>query len=282
MAIATDRRRIEWRSAAEELVQSFSERQLLVYASAAAFQILSSIIPFLLFGLGVLGFFNFESTWRDDVVGDISPHVSAAGLTVIDTTVTSVLTHQRVFWVTAGFVLAIWQISGAVRVIMRGLDRIYEVDDNRSGTERILVSLGLALVVSACVLAAIAVVWLGPLLYGDAHGLLAALVFLARWGLAALLLAVAVGLIDRFAPDAGQPVGWVSFGTAVMVGVWIVASIVFGIYIRYVSSAETIFGALASVVVLIAYVYLSTIVYFAGAQVDAIVRRRVEGSARGG
>jgi membrane protein len=274
-------RNVDLRSVALELAGAFRKRELLVYASGTAFQVLSSIVPFLLFGLGLVGFLHLGELWRDHLAPSISPHVSAAGFTVIDTTVTKVLTHKQVFWVTAGFALAMWEVSGAVRVMMRGLDRIYDVEDKRSGTRRILVSLALAFVLSALVLAAIAVVWLTPLAYGEVSGAVAAVLFVMRWGLAALLLGLAVGLIDRFAPDARQPVGWVSFGTALMVGAWIVVSIAYGLYLRYIASPGSIFGALASVVILIAYVYLSTIVYFAGAQADAIVRRRVEGNARG-
>lgn len=275
------RRKLAWHDAALELKASFAERQLTVYASATAFQILSAMVPFVLFGLALLGFFHFQSVWTDHVAPQIEPHVSTPAFQVINDTVTKVLTHKQVFWVTAGFALAIWQISGAVRVIMRGLDSIYDVDDDRSGRERIVESLLLALAVSVLVLGAIAIVWLTPLAYGNVGAVGGTLLGILRWLLAAVLLGLAVGLIDRFGPDARQPVGWVSFGTGLMVCAWIVASFVFGLYLRFVASPGSIFGALATVVVLIAYVYLSTIVYFTGAQADAIVRRRVEGNARG-
>jgi membrane protein len=73
----------------------------------------------------------------------------------------------------------------------------------------------------------------------------------------------------------------VTVGTAIVVGAWILASILFGIYIRFIASYGSIFGNLATIMVLFAYIYLSAIVFFAGAQVDAIIRRRVEGSASG-
>ena len=41
------------------------------------------------------------------------------------------------------------------------------------------------------------------------------------------------------------------------------------------------FGSLATIFVLFLYMYLSSIVFFAGAQLDAIIRRRVEGNAQG-
>ena len=85
----------------------------------------------------------------------------------------------------------------------------------------------------------------------------------------------------RFAPDAHQSAGWVTFGTAIVVVAWIAVSILFGLYIRYVASYGSIFGNLATIVILFGYIYISSIVFFAGAQVDAIIRRRVEGNAQG-
>jgi uncharacterized BrkB/YihY/UPF0761 family membrane protein len=38
---------------------------------------------------------------------------------------------------------------------------------------------------------------------------------------------------------------------------------------------------MATIVVLFAYIYISSIVFFAGAQVDAIIRRRIEGNPQG-
>lgn len=264
-----------------ELIGKFRKNQLLVYASATAYQVLSAIVPFLLFGLGLLGFLHFQDVWTKHLAPDLRPNVSAAGFAVISTTVNKVLHQRQLFWVTAGLALAIWQVSGGIRVIMRGLDVIYGVRDRRPARTRMLVSLGLAVVVGALILAAIAVVWLGPLAYGKVHGVAAALLFVARWGLAAVLLGLAVGLIDRCAPDGRQPVGWVSFGTLLMVGGWILASIVFGLWLRFVASPGSLFGALATFVVLLAYIYLSTTVFFAGAQLDAIVRRRIEGNSQG-
>jgi membrane protein len=65
------------------------------------------------------------------------------------------------------------------------------------------------------------------------------------------------------------------------VSAWVVASVLFGLWLKYVSAAGSVFGSLATVVVLIAYIYISTTVFFVGAQVDAIIRERVEGNPQG-
>jgi membrane protein len=272
--------RAELPAALRELAGSFRQRKLTVWSSALSFQIVTAIVPFMLFAFGLIGFLSLDNVWRD-IAKNIRPQLSPAAFTVINQTAHKVLAQQQIWWVTIGFGLAIWEVSGGIRAIMGGLSEIYRIKDRRSWFERTSRSILIALIVSALVLAAIALTWLGPLLYGNVGQPLGTLFLLLRWGIAAALLGLATGLTVRLAPDGYQPTGWVTEGTIVVVGSWIVASVLFGLYVRFVASYSSIFGNLATIVVLFAYIYISAIVFFAGAQVDAIIRRRVEGSPRG-
>jgi membrane protein len=281
MATATHgRERAEVFAAIGELTHSFRERKLLVWASALSFQIIKAIVPFLLFVVALLGFLSLENAWAD-VAKELKPHMSGPAFEVLQSTAKKVLTTKQAFWMTAGLALAVWEMSAGIRTIMGGLELIYDVKDRRSARERISRSILLALAVSCLVITAMAIVWLGPLIYGDVGQPLGALLFIARWLLAGALLALAVGLTVRYAPDADQPAGWVSVGTTIVVVSWLAMSLLFGIYIRFIASYGSIYGNLASVVVLFAYIYASSIVFFAGAQLDAIIRRRVEGNPQG-
>jgi membrane protein len=272
--------RAEVSSAIRELVRSFNEHNLLTWASALSFQVVMAIVPFLLFSFALLGFLSLESVWTD-VAKNIKPNMSGPAFQVVDSTVREVLTSKQAFWLTAGFVLAMWAMSRGIRTVMGGLAQIYAIQETRSWTERMRTSIVLAIAVSALMILAIAVVWGAPLLYGDVGQPLGALLFLARWIVTAVLLGLAVGLTVRYAPDGDQPIGWVSAGTTIVVVAWSLTSILFGAYIRYVASYGSVFGNLATIVVLLLYVYLSSIAFFAGAQLDAIIRRRVEGNPQG-
>src|SRR3954452_6226228 len=281
MATATRRSaRTELPSAIRELVHCIQERNLLTWASALSFQLVTAFVPFLLFGFGLIGFLNLDSAWAD-ITKTIKPHMSQAAFKVVDDTAKKVVDQKQLWWVTIGLALAIWQVSGGIRTIMGGLNAVYECKESRSWFQRMRLSIGLAFGVSALIIAAIGVAWDGPLLYGDVGQPFGAVFFVVRWAIAAVLLGCATGITVRLAPYGYQPTGWVTAGTAIVVGAWIVASILFGLYIRFVASYGSIFGNLATIVVLFAYLYVSSIVFFAGAQVDSIVRRRVEGNAQG-
>ena len=144
-------------------------------------------MPFLLFGFGLIGFLNLQSAWAD-IAKSIQPHMSPAAFAVVQDTAKKVLTQKQLCWVTLGFALAIWEVSGGIRSIMGGLNQIYEIDERRIWTKRTTRSILIALAVSVLVLAAIAIAWVGPLLYGDVGQPLGALFFLARWLVRGFLL----------------------------------------------------------------------------------------------
>src|SRR4051812_42696057 len=209
MATATPARtRAALPGAIKELVGAFNERNLLVWASALSFQIVTAIVPFLLFGLGLIGSLSLDGVWAD-IAKNIKPQMSHAAFTVVSSTAKKVLGQEQIFWVTFGLALALWSVSGGIRAIMGGLNQIYELEDRRSWLERTSRSLVLALMVSVLILAAITLAWLGPLVYGAVGQPLGALFVLVRWLLAAFLLGLATALTVRLAPDGYQPAGWV-------------------------------------------------------------------------
>jgi membrane protein len=269
------------RSLARDVVDGFEENDLLTYASAIAFQITTAIAPFLLFALALLGFLDLDEVWSRHLAPDVKDHISHNAFVLVDQTVRKVLSSKNLFWVSFGAAFAVWEISGAVRAVMGAFDGIYAAEKRRGFREKFATSLVLAIAVGAAMLGAAAAVALAPLLYGHASGAGAVLSFTLRWLVAAGLLALAVGLLVRYAPAVDQPLPWVSFGTVLVIVAWIVMSIGFGVYVSKVASYGTIFGHLATFFVLLLYLYASAVVFLGGAQLDAAVRGRVAGSANG-
>ncbi len=255
------------RARTRAVARGFVDNDLLTYASAISFQILSSIVPFLLFAFGMLGFLSLEDVWRQELAPDVKAAVSPPAYAVIDEAIGTALDSKQVFWVSAGFLIALWEVSGAVRAVMGVLNRVYGDTTKRSWGRRMVVSSALALAVGACWLAAIAVVVLGPLVVSDG-----ALLFVVRWAIAGGLLLLAVAVLLHLAPERHRPLHWVTRGSLLIIGGWVAMSIGFGFYLREVADYNSIFGGLATIVVLIAYLYASAVVFLGGVQVDALSR----------
>jgi membrane protein len=264
------------------LLDGFKRNDLLTYASAISFQILTAIIPFALFVLAVAGLLHLDSVWRDHLEPEIKDNVSPALFAVISSSVNKVFAGRQWLWATVGGGLALWQVSGAVRAVMGALARIYGAPAERPFVKRYSVSFALSIEVGACFILAILCLLLAPF-FSMAHPGLAwgVFAFVVRWALAAGLLFLAVGLLVRHAPATAQPLPWVSLGAAIVIGLWVTVSLVFYFYLTAVASYESAFGSLAAVIVVMAYLYISTTVFLFGAQLDAIIRAQATGALSG-
>jgi membrane protein len=265
---------VEARQLAPAVLDAFRRHGLINFAAAIAFLIVLALVPFLLFVVALLGFLDLEEVWRDEVAPEIRGSVSQAAYRLLDDTVTRVLAQKQGWWMTAGFALAVWEISAAMRVTMTALDRIYGFRRRRGFFELFPRSVLLGLAIGVAVVAAVAVVRFVPLVTGDVDGVLAVVSFLVRWLVAAGLLGVGVALVVRYGTATRQTLPWVSFGTGLVMVGWVVVSILFGVYVTYVASYASVFGHLATFFVLLLYVYASSIVFLAGVQLDACVRER--------
>lgn len=263
-------RRMSAREAVERVKDGFAEHDLLTNASALAYQLFYATIPMFLFGLGLAGGVGLEEAWTRDVAPTVQKSVSAPAFAVIDDTVDQVLKERQVFWMTAGAVLAVWGMSGGMRGLMGVLDSVYGCRRERSFVQRFGVSFGLAIAVGALLILTVALCVAGPRLAGD--GAMGVAVGVLRWPVAAALLFAVVWLIVRYAPSDRQPLGMVTFGSILVVVAWLGTSLVFGWYLTALADYGSVFGALATVVITLSYLYVAAIAFLTGTLVDAILR----------
>src|SRR5215213_9598515 len=249
---------------------AFVEDDLVLQASAIAFRALLALIPCTLFVIGLLGFLGLDEVWTSDIVPDLRDSVSAPAFKLIDDAVTRVLTHQQVFWVTGGALIATWQLSSIVRGVGKVLNRMYdEQADSRPLAGRLATSYVAA--------AAVGVVRLGPLVLDDVlwEGWTGELVgFVVRWGLAALMLLAAIGLIVRAGPEKKRPIHWITFGALLVVGGWAAMSLAFGLYLTQIADYGSIFGNLATIFILLEFLYLSAVVFLGGLVLDRLAQEK--------
>jgi len=278
--IAEELRAVTLREAYDEVTRAFRERDLLTFSSAIAFQVFYAIIPLVLFGLGVLGGLGLDEQWTQEWAPSAREAMSAPAFQVVDDTIRHVLGGQQAFWILAGAALAIWKMSATMRAVMDVFDRIYESRRERTFAERMRDSLALGAAVAALLLLAA-----GCGVLGDealrAVGIETGAVLWLRWPVALALLFATVTLLVAYAPADHQPAHWVGFGSIVVVTAWVGTSLVFGVYLTSIAEYGSIFGALATVVVALTYLYLASSAVLVGAQLDALVRERVRDGGAG-
>jgi membrane protein len=171
----------------------------------------------------------------------------------------------------------LWSVSSGVQGLVKSLNLVYDERETRGFLK--LRGLSLLLTLGAIVVAVVALVLItvfpgviDDLGLGQAGELAASIV---RWVVLALLVLVAVAVLYRFAPDRANPRWrWVSWGAVVALVLWLLGSVGFSWYVDNFGKYNQTYGALAAVIILLLWLFLSSFAVLLGAEFDAETERQ--------
>jgi membrane protein len=258
-------------------VDAFAKHDLLTYASAIAFHVLKSLIPIALLGIALLGAVGRQDVWTTNIAPALHKRLDPTAFRAADFAAKKIFAHDSAPVIAFAALLTIWYVSGGVRGIMGAINRIYEVQDDRPFWTRWPISLGLALCVATGVVGAAMLIEAVP----TPSGFWGIPVAAVRWIGAILALALAAGLLVRLGPVERRPKRWASTGGVLAVATWIVTTIVFRWYVASVANFKTAVGQLTVFIVLMVYVYASSIVFLLGVELDEMLREDATSGERG-
>ncbi len=173
--------------------------------------------------------------------------------------------------------LALWSASGGTANLVKAVNIAYDEDETRGFVK--VRALALALTLGAIVFLVVSVTLvavLPPVLDALGLGVVGTvLAQVARWVLLVGLVAAALAVVYRFAPDRDDPkVKWVSVGATVATVLWLIGSIAFSLYVSNFGSYGETYGAIAGVAVLMLWLYLTTYIILLGAEINAETERQ--------
>jgi membrane protein len=182
--------------------------------------------------------------------------------------------------VLVGGAVALWTASGAANAVMRALNRVHDTDETRGFVRQRMVALSMVLVSVVAFALVFGLLILGPKLsawIGDLVGAESAVRWgwlLGQWPILVLGLLVAFGAVLFLGPDMEHP-RWrlVSVGAALAVVLWLAASGGFAIYLAFFGSYNKTWGSLAAVIIMLTWLWLSSLALLFAAEVDAEVER---------
>lgn len=268
--MARKRRQGSRRTLVRELVHDFGEHRLFIYATSIGFRALIALIPLSLLALGLLGALGLKGTWRNSIAPEIRPHVTQPVFHAIDFSAEKVLTSGTAPLILFASALVIWDVTLAVAAIMEALNRIHEVEEKRSLARRALTALALAVVSAVCLVGSILILSVAPRAQGSViHFALG----VGRWLVGAALLMFVVAVVMRFGPAERPEKRWASAGSILVIVVWIVASLLFKLWVEHVADFKSATGSLTVLLFLSWYVFISSAILLVGAQVDELLRK---------
>jgi membrane protein len=263
------------RSTARNLPERLRTHNLTLVAAGVAFYGFLALVPALIAFVSIYGLVADP----DDVTRQVEDLGSSLPAEVQDFLIfqlTSIVNASSAgVSVTAviAIAVALWSASGGMAALITGLHIAREREEPKGFVAKrgkaLLLTIG-AIVFLGVVLFLIVAV--PPLLSDAGLGRAGRIAFdVLRWPVLAILMIMGIGLLYRFAVK-GAPrhrrLGFLTAGALVAMVGWLVVSGLFAVYTANFASYGKTYGALATIVVLLLWLWLSALAVLVGAEVD--------------
>jgi membrane protein len=254
-------------------------------ASHLAITALMALFPFLIFATTLASFLGAQAFTETAVhiVFDTWPEQIAAP---ISREVINVLTVQRTDLLTYGVLLAAFFASNGIESLRTALNRAYRVVETRSFIFRRLQSLAFVFIATFGFLVISVLLVFAPLIVRLALANYAWLQpYLGTITLWRFVIASTVIVLGLIAVHVWLPAGKRRFVDIVpgilftLIG-WLAGSTIFATYLDNFSSYVTTYAGLASIMIAVVFLYIVSMVFILGGELNAAISRYFEARAR--
>jgi membrane protein len=253
------------------------------HAAGLTYYSLMSLFPALLFAVAILGVFS-----QQGLISNAADYLKKAGAP--EATVNAVISalqsaqSHRGAGITAlvlSLIISLNGASGAFGAMGRALNVIFRVEEGRGFVGKKANDLLWTLILSALGLVTFVLIFLGGGLAGDVLGKIglgdtfASIWRIVRWPLALVVTMLIYAIVYYAAPNVEvRKFRWITPGAVVGVLLWLLASGAFFVYVSNFSSYSATYGAFATVIILLIWLWLSNVVLLFGAELNAVVDLR--------
>ncbi|MFJ8043939.1 YihY/virulence factor BrkB family protein [Kitasatospora sp. NPDC096147] len=264
-------RRGAWWPLARDAFLRFRYADGFSHARALAFQVVLALVPFTIAVVGLASSLHGGPVGRL-VAAAIERMVPASSAELVGDVLDRSRDHTGgtvALWFGALFALA--NLITAMSQIERGANRIYGIERDRPFHRKygrsLLMAAGAGLPLGAGFLVLVAgrqVTEAAQEVFGLGPGT-AAVWTLLRWPVGLLLTLTSAAVIFRRAPRRSQPgYSWLAFGAGTYLALWLAATWLLTLYLRFSGSFDAVYGPLSAVFSLLVWAYLTAIALFLG------------------
>ena len=267
----------DWKAILGGVREAGQRDNLALIAAGVAFWAMLALFPAIAAVIGLYRLIADPATIRSHLE-TLEPLLPGSAFEIIESQVTALIQQDGGLGIASlvAIVVSLWSARLGVKALVTGLNVVYDRADSRGFLRQILVALSLTALLIAVVLVAFAAVVVVPAIIGllplgDVGSWIADL---ARWPIALLAVAAGMILLYRYGPNRARPrVRWVLWGAAVATLLWLVASLLFSLYVANFANYNETYGSLGAIVGLLMWFYLSAFVMLLGAELNAEMER---------
>jgi len=261
-----------WKDIAKRTRKEVKADQVPLLAAGVAFYTLLALFPAIIAGVSIYGLVADPQTVRDQI-NQLAQTLSPETATLIGQQVQQVTSSAGGALGLAtvlGILTALWSASSGMKALITGVNLAYDETEGRKFVK--LRGLSILMTLGAMVLLGVALALIVgfPAVPDSWPTVLKWTAAILRFVLLAVLLMAGLAALYRYAPDRDKPKwGWASPGSGVATVLWVLASVGFSVYVNAFGNYNKTYGALAGIIILMFWLYLTAFVVLVGAELNA-------------
>ena len=261
-----------------EAVRRLFADEAIPLAGNIAFRVLFSLFPFLIFLTALAGFFGNENL-AEKVVTFLLSVAPEQLIHPLASEIRSILTVPRTGLLSLAALLTIWSAMGGVDSIRVGLNRAYDLKENRNlfwlyGQSILFVigsAIGLLAVALLIVFAPVALAALDRFAPDLRHNF--TILNELRFPIAIVLLTGGLQLSHQILPAKRQKGLEIFPGVLLTVAVWIALSSLFSYYLVKFNTFASTYASLSGLFAAMFFLYLAALVLIFGGEVNRVLQK---------
>lgn len=261
-----------WIDIALRIVRKLSSHNIVLIAAGVAFYGLLSFFPTVTAGVALLGLILDpetlvqQSAWflellpegaREIILGQLD-EVAGAGTTSLEVAALVALG------------VALWSASAAMGSLITGLNLVYEENEKRGFFRVKLLTIAMTMAMVFGLALMVTVIAAVPAILAIIGSAAADFTLILRWPLMFLLGVGGIAFLYRFGPSRrAAKWRWITPGAFVACALWVAGTIGFSFYVQSFGNYNETFGALAGVIILLTWMWISALIVLLGGLIDA-------------
>lgn len=258
----------------KRLYEKISDDDIIGNAAQVAFYFTFALFPLLLFLMSLLGIIlSDEEGLQQQLFTILRQVMPASAFDLVRKTLDEVTANASGGKLTIGILITLWSASAGVDTMRGTLNEVYNLTETRSWFLAKATSLLLTIFIGILILVALAFIVYGSQFFGSILPIASLYALEAlEWIVILFLLLLAFALLYNFAPNHSPfKWKWITPGAVVGIGLWVILSGAFRVYLRYFDSYAATYGSLGAVIILLLWLYLTALVILIGGAVNAIL-----------
>ena len=268
---------------AKQFASRIIDDDVTALAAQLTYYLLLSFFPFLLLVLTMLGYSDLKNT---DVLVYLHQVMPKSAFDLIYTTVTNVSRERTANILSISIIGTLWSGSSGFTAIIKGLNKAYDEEETRPYWKILLISILFMVGLAVAIIVAVAFVVFGQMLGRTiATHLDLSRDFILNWDIIRYLVALSgMGLtfaaLYHFTPCRRLTWREVLPGATFSTLGWLISSLGFAYYVNNYNNYSGIYGSIGGVIVLMVWLYITSIIILLGGEINALLAFQKEGKEK--